>query len=161
RVSLAPLFATIEGAYGARAAAIGVHVNVDATPDEVFIDPIRVRQAVENLIDNALRITPPGGSVEIHGYRVGDTVHVIVEDTGPGFLDGPLAEAFEPFTSTRRDQGGNDGAGLGLAIVRAVAEAHGGRAEAENRPVGGARILLALPGATVVEPPATARPLPT
>lgn len=160
-VSLGPLFATIEAAYGARAAAAGVHMNVGATPDEVLIDPIRVRQAVENLIDNALRVTRPGGTVEVHGCLVDDTVHVVADDTGPGFPNEVLADAFEPFTSTRRDQDGSAGAGLGLAIVRAVAEAHGGHAEADNRPDGGARILLTLRGATVAEPPMAARPIPS
>src|SRR5215475_378750 len=155
-VSLAPLFATIEAAYGARAAAVGVHVNVGATPDEVFIDPIRVRQAVENLIDNALRVTPPGGTVDVRGYRIGDTVNVVADDTGPGFPNEFLADAFEPFTSARRDQEGNAGAGLGLAIVRAVAEAHGGLVEAKNRPNGGARILLTLPAASDARQPVTA-----
>jgi signal transduction histidine kinase len=72
------------------------------------------------------------------------TVELHVRDEGPGFAPESLDGAFERFTRGAHARGG-DGAGLGLSIVRAIAEAHGGEAHAENRPDGGADVWLALP----------------
>jgi two-component system, OmpR family, sensor kinase len=124
----------------ADASGVGLEVQVDAGP--VSLDPARFRQALDNLVDNAIRHTPPGGSVRVIAERSDGHFTVSVSDPGPGFpVDFP-GEAFEPFA--RRDHGG-EGAGLGLAIVRAVAQAHGGTATAENLPGGGARVSLDLP----------------
>jgi two-component system OmpR family sensor kinase len=109
------------------------------------VDPSRLRQAVANLVDNALRHTGPGGRVAIEVAHRDGALTIQVEDTGHGFPPSFLPEAFEPFsradTARARDEGGT---GLGLAIVRAVAEAHGGRADAWNRPDGGAVVVLDL-----------------
>jgi signal transduction histidine kinase len=107
------------------------------------VDPARVRQAVDDLLDNALRYTPSGGLIRLVAERVDGEVRVSVEDTGGGFAPEVLDCAFLPFA---RGPGveGTDGAGLGLAIVRAIAKAHGGTATARNRAGGGAVVTLTV-----------------
>jgi signal transduction histidine kinase len=112
---------------------------VEAPDQPVRVDPDRIRQAVQNLLDNAIRY---GGSspIRIAGIREDGTVRIEVEDRGPGFSAGLLdGTVFEPFV--RGPSGDGQGhAGLGLSIVRAVAAAHGGRATAANLEGGGARV---------------------
>ena len=133
----------------ARAAAAGVSCAVDAPAAlQALIDPDRIRQAVDNLVDNALRFAPAGTQVTVAARAAGRHLVIEVADAGPGFPAGFLPQAFERFrrpdTGRARSQGG---AGLGLAIVQAIAAAHGGRATARNRPVGGALVTIDLPGA--------------
>jgi signal transduction histidine kinase len=112
----------------------------------VSLDPLRIRQALGNLLDNAVRHTPPGGWVAVEATRDDGALTLVVTDSGPGFPQAFLPQAFEPFArpspSRARSQGGT---GLGLAIVRAVAEAHGGVAVAGNGHQGGARVTLRIP----------------
>ena len=121
----------------------------------VRVDPVWFRQAVDNLLDNALRYTPASGRVEVRADRAGDTLSLVVEDTGPGFSEALLGEAFKPFTRATGDPEAPVGsAGLGLAVVDTIARAHGGRAWAENRPEGGARVTVEMnAGVTGHEPP--------
>jgi two-component system OmpR family sensor kinase len=110
------------------------------------LDPVRIRQAIGNLLDNALAHTSPGGRVTIEAALVDGAMFLEVRDTGQGFPAEFLARAFEPFARPDASRSRTDGGvGLGLAIVRAVAEAHGGAAEVRNRPEGGASVLLRLP----------------
>lgn len=118
-----------------------VTVEVDASEEIVRIDPVRVRQAIENLLDNALRYSPADSRVHIAAVRDDGLVRITVEDSGPGFAASVMDRAFEPFTRTRDADGG---AGLGLAIVGAVAASHGGEATAENLPGGGAKVTIVL-----------------
>jgi signal transduction histidine kinase len=132
----------------ARAGAAGVTVRVEPHMVTAAVDPVRIRQAVENLVSNAIAHTPRGGQVRASAALAGDSLCLTVQDTGPGFGAGVLPRAFEPFTSGPAPQNGTgQGAGLGLAIVRAIAQAHGGQATAENPPGGGARVTLRLPAA--------------
>lgn len=125
------------------AAAADVAVSADVSCATGRVDPARVRQALENLLDNAIRHAGTGGVVRLTGGRDDDAVWIRVDDTGPGFAPDMLAIAFEPFARDTRD-GKSGGAGLGLAIVRTVAIAHGGDAVAENLPDGGARVTLTM-----------------
>jgi signal transduction histidine kinase len=117
-------------------------VSVDADPDELH------RLAV-NLLDNGLRHTPPGSTIEIAvARRNGDAV-LEVSDDGPGI---PASERDQVFSRFARLSGPADvladsGTGLGLAIVKAVATAHGGDVEADDSPTGGARFTVTLPAA--------------
>jgi two-component system OmpR family sensor kinase len=113
----------------------------------------RIEQALLNLVDNALR--HGNGSVRIEARRAGDDVELHVVDDGPGFPEGFAASAFDRFTRGERGRSG-DGAGLGLAIVRAIAEAHGGHAGAINRPGGGTDVWFSLPAATPTQEPSKA-----
>jgi signal transduction histidine kinase len=121
-----------------------VEVEVDASDDEVRVDPDRVRQALGNLLDNAIRHTPPGGVIRVSADRRDERAVFVVDDPGPGFRADLLDRAFEPFV--KEHAGAEATTGLGLAIVRAVAEAHGGSVRAENLPSGGARVTLSLRG---------------
>ena len=98
-----------------------------------------------NLVDNALRHTRAGGTVELRVSSQDGATRVEVLDTGEGFPTEFLEHAFDAFATP--DRGRRSGAGLGLAIVKAIAEAHGGSVQAGNRPEGGARVTVTLPGA--------------
>jgi signal transduction histidine kinase len=131
-------------AMAARAAAAGVDMRVVRHGVTAFVDPVRVRQAVDNIVSNALGHTPRGGQVRVSATGEGETVRLTVEDTGAGFDPAFLPRAFDPFARGPAEARSGQGAGLGLAIVRATAEAHGGRAAAANRVEGGARLTLFL-----------------
>ena len=143
--SVADLLQRVTDRHGATARSLDVRLEVRACEGSQFVDPMRLRQALDNLLDNALRYTPEGGLILISAERVGGEIVIAVEDSGPGFPGAFIDQAFEPFSRASADQGDHAGAGLGLAIVRAVAEGHGGSAVAENRLQGGARITLVLP----------------
>jgi signal transduction histidine kinase len=109
---------------------------------------------VDNLVDNALQFAPPGSQVVISAELAGGSLVIDVRDCGPGFPPDFLPHAFERFR--RPDQGrarSAGGAGLGLAIVQAIAVAHGGRAVAGHRPEGGATVRLELPYSQGAEGP--------
>ena len=121
--------------------------GLNVTAETAAVDPGQLRRAVANLLDNALRHSKSGGVIRIDVVRTGDAITLAVQDSGPGFPPDLLGRAFEPFARCPSGDGQDgDGAGLGLAIVRAVAEAHGGTAKAENVPEGGARVTLGLRG---------------
>jgi two-component system, OmpR family, sensor kinase len=146
-VDLLELSRHVAEGFRARAADHGVKLEVRGDDGMTLrADPIRVRQALTNLLDNALRHTPTGGDVGVDVRAGGDALLIEVTDTGPGFRPDLLANAFEPFV---RDEAprtrGDGGAGLGLAIVRAVVEAHGGSVAIKNRPGAGASVLLRFP----------------
>ena len=147
-VEIASLVAGSVEAFAASAAGRGVEIEVRVPKDLlVDVDELRIRQALGNLLENALRHTPSGGRVTIDATRRDGALRVEVRDTGEGFPDGSLPGVFEAFArpdaSRTRTEGG---AGLGLAIVRAIAEAHGGTVEAANLPGGGAAVVLTIPG---------------
>ena len=120
-------------------------ISVEAEPLVVRADPVRLEQALSNMVDNALR--HGAAEVRLTASRENGTVELHVLDDGAGFPDGFLEHAFERFT--RADPARRDGSGLGLAIVDTIARAHGGTANAANRPGGGADVWLALPLRTV------------
>jgi two-component system sensor histidine kinase KdpD len=110
---------------------------------------VLVEQLLVNVLENAARHTPPGTAVAVTAAREGSTVTIEVADRGPGLPAGEEERVFERFHRAARP--GVNGAGLGLAIARAIAQAHGGRLHAANRPGGGAAFRLTLP---LLEPPA-------
>jgi two-component system sensor histidine kinase KdpD len=107
------------------------------------IDPVLVEQLFVNLLENAAKYTPPGSPIELTAAREGGTIVVEVRDHGPGLPPGAEEKVFERFF--RGAHATVRGVGLGLPISRAIAQAHGGRLAAANRPGGGAVFRLTLP----------------
>jgi len=147
RVELGPVVAAAIDDYARRAATAGVAIDARVPPGlEGNVDPLRIRQVLGNLIDNSLRHTGPGGRVTVRVASGNGSLRLEVRDTGEGFSDAFLPRAFEPFARPDPSRSRLDGAaGLGLAIVRAVAEAHGGWAEAANPSEGGAAVTVRIP----------------
>jgi signal transduction histidine kinase len=115
-------------------------------------DAERIHQVLYNLLDNAVRFTPPGGSVEVTGTIAGHRCVVTVTDTGTGIAPDRLPFVFERFyradPARARGSRGTGGTGIGLAIVRSIVEAHGGHVRAESEPGRGSAFAfdLALAG---------------
>jgi signal transduction histidine kinase len=120
--------------------------EVTAGLDPVRMNAPRIGRVLGNLLANALRHTPAGGSIRLDAWRTDRAVQVAVTDSGPGFAAGELPRVFEKFY---RGEGARSratgGAGLGLAIASGIVEAHGGRIWAENAGPGGARVSFELP----------------
>lgn len=150
--ALAPLLSTAVRAIRARADLAGVTVLVDIDDGlAAEVDPSAVRRAVDNLLANAIEHTPAGRAVLVTAGPSLDRRSVVidVDDEGPGFPPEFLPHAFERFQradAARSHASGQLGAGLGLSIVAEVAAAHGGTAGVSNRPDGGARARITLPG---------------
>ena len=112
---------------------------------EITADPDRLRQVIDNLAGNALRFAPPGSAIEVTLREDGGAVVLEVADRGPGFPPGFLPAAFDRFSRPEDRPDGHDGSGLGLAVVKTLAEAHHGQARAANQPGGGALVQITLP----------------
>jgi two-component system, OmpR family, sensor kinase len=118
-------------------------------PDQCWVeaDPDRIRQVIDNLVDNALRFAPGGSTVDLGLEARAGVTELVVSDRGPGFDERFLPRAFDRFSvssdSRTRTRGG--GAGLGLAIVKSIVTAHGGAVEASNRAEGGGRVTARMP----------------
>jgi two-component system, OmpR family, sensor kinase len=148
RKNVSRLLARSAERVAARARSAGVWCRVEA-PDELAadLDPDRLGEAIDNLVDNALRFAPAGTPIVLTARAICDDLAIGVADSGPGFPAEFLPHAFERFARPVAVRAGDDrGAGLGLAIVNAIAAAHGGRATARNQPDGGAAVTLELPG---------------
>jgi signal transduction histidine kinase len=121
---------------------------VRVSPPDLVVegDPARLRQLVANLLDNASRHSPPGGTVTVRADVFGDHWHLVVADQGPGVAPAHRDRAFERF-GTLSDTDGGGGTGLGLAIARWVTDLHGGSIGFANPEPGesGARVLADLP----------------
>jgi two-component system sensor histidine kinase KdpD len=120
-----------------------VLTNIPGDLPMVPIDDVLMEQVFTNLLENALKYTPETSAVEIAARRHGNAVEVEVLDRGPGFAPGHENRVFDKFFRGRSDE--VRGAGLGLAICRAIIEAHGGSIRAENRMDGGAAIRFHIP----------------
>ncbi len=146
-LDLDALIREIVNGFAGRAESLGIDLE-DVTQDGLRgrVDGVRLRQAVSNLIDNALRHVPPGGRVVVSLARSAGTIKIAVEDSGDGFPPAFLPKAFEAFSRSDAARSRSDGgAGLGLSIVRAIAIAHGGSVTARNLVGGGAIVELDLP----------------
>ncbi len=148
QVDVAALLADVGGAFRARAEAAGVRIMVRADEHgSLSADPDRLRQALAALVDNALRVAPAGSALDLEARRLASgSVELAVRDRGPGIAVEDLPHLFDRFyqVDPARDRSSSS-SGLGLAIVRAIARAHGGSVSAENLPDGGARFSIDLP----------------
>jgi two-component system sensor histidine kinase KdpD len=123
-------------------------VTVQIPPDMPLLhfDGVLVEQVLLNLFDNAAKYTPPGTPIQILASVEGKRAVIEVADSGPGLAPGEEKHIFDKFVrGAAGATGGRRGAGLGLAICRAIVEIHGGRIWAENRPGGGARFMFTIP----------------
>jgi signal transduction histidine kinase len=119
----------------ADAGAVTVTTELEPALAAARANPERLQRVLFNLIQNAIRHTPPDGSVTVRALRIGDAVEIEVADTGTGIADEHRAKVFEPFYRTD-DARSDTGAGLGLAVSRAIVEAHGGSIWLEEAAVG-------------------------
>ncbi len=119
---------------------VDLRVDVGTGLPTLEADPVRLRSVLSNLLVNALRHTPPGGTVTAEVSADPAAVHVLVRDTGPGFPPDLLPHVFERFVRTPE----SSGSGLGLAIARDLVMAHGGTITARNE-AGGAVVAFSLP----------------
>lgn len=145
--NIAALVKTVASAYRPLALADDIEMRVEllgALP-ELRVDPDRLKQVTSNLLSNAIRYTPPGGSILVQIEQVGPEVQLRVQDSGPGIPESHLAHIFDRFYRTDNARSRNDGGtGLGLAITRAIVQAHGGSITGETTPEG-ALFTVSLP----------------
>ena len=124
----------------------GLKLAEDVAPDLPLVkaDPERLAHVLDNLLDNAIRFTSPGGSITVAAVADGDTVAFSVADTGAGIDPAELGRIFEPF-HRGPGQEASSGVGLGLTIAREIVRAHGGELEAASRPGEGSTFTFRLP----------------
>ena len=144
---VSPLVRETVQSFAGRASKAGVTLVAEGDEGvEASIDATRLRQAISNLVDNALRSTPTGGRVAVTAAVRDGSWYITVTDTGPGFPAEFIDAAFEPFSRADAGRGrAEGGTGLGLSIVAIIAEAHGGTVAARNAPGGGAVVEMRIP----------------
>jgi signal transduction histidine kinase len=138
---------TIE-AFAALAQQRGIALEGNAEPDTypAMIDVPKIGRVLSNLVENALRYTPAGGTVRIRAWAAGEGVKVEVADTGEGIRPEDLPHIFDRFYWGEKSRSrGSGGSGLGLMIVRGIVEAHGGDIGVESHPGQGTRVRFTLP----------------
>ncbi|GIJ43930.1 two-component sensor histidine kinase [Virgisporangium aliadipatigenens] len=146
-VRVADLLDQVVTAHGGNADAAAVTLATRTSGDPSLpADPVRLRQAVGNLVSNAVRYTPPGGRVTVHGRLVEDVVELEVSDTGTGIAAEDLPHVFDRFwradRSRTRETGGS---GLGLAIVKQIVDAHNGSVTVTSAPGRGTTFTMRFP----------------
>jgi signal transduction histidine kinase len=130
------------------AEAAGVRLTVECSADlpDLWIDGERMTQVLGNLLTNALRHTPSGGSITLAAGALGTALELTVSDTGSGITPDDLPRVFDRFyradTARQTDSGES---GLGLAIARSIVEAHGGTVRAESTLGQGTLMIISLP----------------
>lgn len=150
KTDLGELAAEVLETFTERARQGGVTLKLSDTPDPypvtAFVDQTRLMQVLGNLIDNALRVTPAGGTVRLGVVTEGAGARLYVEDSGPGIPESDLPHIFERFVQGKdTSQGVRGSSGLGLAIVETLVRLHGGSVRATNRAGGGASFQVTVP----------------
>jgi two-component system sensor histidine kinase KdpD len=136
-----------------------VDINLPPTLPLVNIDAVLFERVLVNLLENAAKYTPPGSRISIEASTRGEEFRIVVADDGPGLVPGSEETIFEKFTRGAVEST-TPGVGLGLAISRAIVEAHRGRMWAEHdATAGGARFVIVLPRGTPPAPPEPAEDL--
>jgi two-component system sensor histidine kinase BaeS len=143
------LVAQVVSAHSARAESSGIRLHAHIDPGLwLDADPVRMRQALGNLVSNALRHTPADGTVTLTAWPADDLAVLSVEDTGSGIAPEDLPHVFERFWRAEKSRSRHTGgSGLGLSIVRQLVEEHGGTVTADSRPGNGAVFTIWLPRA--------------
>jgi signal transduction histidine kinase len=127
-------------------AGIRLQVDADAASPALLVDGTRIVEALGNLIDNAIRVSPPGGEITVSARPEAGRVRFSVTDDGPGIAEGDSELVWDRFYSRPRAGEPPGGMGLGLAIVREIVHAHGGEVHCRNRPEGGAEFGFVVGG---------------
>src|SRR5204862_5946032 len=133
-------------AAAAKRRGIAVSLRMPASPVRIRHDPQRIGQVVANLVANAVKFTPRGGSITVDVASTADGARIEVTDTGVGIDPVELPHIFERFyRGSRANEARGSGSGLGLAIVRSIVDMHGGTIEVESRVGQGTRMVVTLP----------------
>jgi two-component system sensor histidine kinase ChvG len=149
-IDLALLAASVVGARGVRPGLAGCPIRFCRGEGDALVagDALQLERVLDNLMDNAVSFSPPGGEVEVRIWADGGRVHLSVTDDGPGIALQEREKVFDRFHSVRPDEEAFGAhSGLGLAIARTIAEAHDGTLAIVDKPDGtpGARLILSLP----------------
>ncbi|MDQ0139800.1 signal transduction histidine kinase/CHASE2 domain-containing sensor protein [Cupriavidus necator] len=130
----------------AKAREVTLQIDLPDDPAVLQGDPTLLARAIANLVSNAIKFSPQGGTVTVALTREPERWVVAVQDHGPGIAEADQARLFEPFARLHEgQQGAPEGTGLGLVLVRAVAERHGGKASVRSQPGKGAVFCIELP----------------
>ena len=141
------LFGNVAGRHerDAHTKGVAIRIHVDAHADQVVADPDRIEQAIENLVGNALRHTPAGGTVTLSATQADGAATLSVSDTGVGIAPEHLPHVFERFYKVDTARAAETtGSGLGLSITKAIVERHGGTIRVTSQP-GGTAFTVVLP----------------
>jgi two-component system sensor histidine kinase KdpD len=125
--------------------------RADPRDGEIGVDVMTMEQVLQNILDNAVKYTPPGTPIEVSWSMQGNQFQIQVKDGGPGIPEGQFEKIFDKYARIRRQDSQVAGTGLGLAIARAVIQAQGGGITAANQPGGGAVFTITLPRWRLVE----------
>ncbi|MEC3764387.1 CHASE2 domain-containing protein [Cupriavidus sp. SS-3] len=137
----------------ARAREVSLQIDLPDDPAVLQGEPALLVRAIANLVSNAIKFSPAGGTVTVSLTRAPERFVVAVQDHGPGIAEADQARLFEPFARLHEgQQGAPEGTGLGLVLVRAVAERHGGQASVRSQPGMGAVFRIELPFSATSQP---------
>jgi signal transduction histidine kinase len=126
--------------------ALSLHLDFDDDVDTVIADPLRLKQVIVNLLTNAVKFTPTGGTIEVGARRVSEEIHVSVKDTGIGIDGADHARIFEAFQQGPRTVSTTaEGTGLGLTLCKQIIELHSGRIWVESHLGEGSTFTFAIP----------------
>ena len=142
------LLERVTSSFQASAADAGIRLTIEASPSlsDVWVDSMRMAQALGNLVANALRHTPHGGTITLAARQTDESVTLDVQDTGVGIAPDELPNIFERFYRSDPSRQSDTGeSGLGLAITRSIVEAHGGTISADSTLGVGTTITIRLP----------------
>jgi signal transduction histidine kinase len=147
-VDLSSLLQDKIGLFGAFAAKRGLKTEASIAPGlELRVDPLAIERVLNNLLDNAAKYCAEGGTVRVSASRAGNDIAFTISNEAEPLDDGEMSHLFDPYFQASRHRSGARGIGLGLSLVKAVAESIGGRASAAMRSGGRLEIRLSLPAA--------------
>ena len=152
-VNVGEFVADVLAGQGSRFTEAGVAVQLETDSREVSLDRVQMQRALLNLLVNAIDAMPDGGLIKVRAVVEHEALLLSVEDTGQGMEPATVARLFEPFFTSGKPQG----TGLGGAVVKAVADAHGGTVSVASELGRGTRVSLVIPnaspmGETVAQP---------
>lgn len=122
-----------------------IELDVPSDLPPVLIDLVLVSRVVVNVLDNAIKYSRPGSTIEIAARQVGSMIEIAISDQGAGIPSEALPHIFDKFYRVQRRDNMTTGTGLGLSISKGILDMHGGDIWAKNRPAGGATVTIALP----------------